>query len=201
LPEVAEATGLLALMLLTDARRAARSGAHGELVPIDEQDRGRWDRRMIDEGVSLISATLPKGALGEYQVQAAIAAVHDEAASAEETDWPQVLALYGVLMRLSQSPMVTLSHAIATAMVHGPAAGLELLRPLDGDERMAGHHRLAAVRAHLLERAGDRHEAIAHYQIAAIRTTSNPERNYLIMRAARLRETAGGHPLPANARE
>jgi RNA polymerase sigma factor (sigma-70 family) len=186
LPDDGEIAGLLALMLLTDARRAARTGPAGELIPLDEQDRGLWDQRAISEGVALVSATLSRGSIGEYQLQAAIAAVHDEAARVEDTDWPQILALYGLLKRMSDNPMVTLNHAIATAMVRGPAAGLELLRALDADARLAGHHRLDAVRAHLLERAGDHEAAIAHYSTAAGRTTSIPERDYLIAQAARL---------------
>jgi len=186
LPDDGEVAGLLALMLLTDARRAARTGPAGELIPLDEQDRSRWDRRAIAEGVALVTAALSRGSIGEYQLQAAIAAVHDEAARVEETDWPQILALYGVLMRMSGNPMVRLNHAIAAAMVDGPAAGLELLEALDADERLAGHHRLDAVRAHLLERAGDREGAIAHFRKAAGRTTSLPERNYLLLQAARL---------------
>ena len=186
LPDDGEVAGLLALMLLTDARRAARTGPAGELIPLNEQDRRLWDQGAISEGVALVTATLSRGSIGAYQLQAAIAAVHDEAARVEDTDWPQILALYGLLERMSDNPMVTLNHAIATAMVHGPAAGLELLRPLDADARLAGHHRLDAVRAHLLERAGDREAAIAHYRKAAGHTTSIPERNYLIAQAARL---------------
>jgi RNA polymerase sigma factor (sigma-70 family) len=186
LPDDGEVAGLLALMLLTDARRAARTGPEGELIPLDEQDRRLWDQRAIAEGVALVSATLSRGSIGAYQLQAAIAAVHDEAARVEDTDWPQILALYGLLKRMSDNPMVTLNHAIATAMVHGPAAGLELLKALDADARLAGHHRLDAVRAHLLERAGDGEAAIAHFIKAAGRTASIPERNYLLMQAARL---------------
>jgi RNA polymerase sigma factor (sigma-70 family) len=186
LPDDGEAAGLLALMLLTDARRMARTGPAGELIPLDEQDRGRWDQRAIAEGVALVSAALSRGSIGPYQLQAAIAAVHDEAPRVEDTDWPQILALYGLLKRMSGNPMVALNHAIATAMVHGPAAGLELLRALDADPRLAEHHRLDAVRAHLLERAGDREAAIAHFRRAAGRTTSLPERNYLMTQAARL---------------
>jgi len=189
LPDVAEAAGLLALMLLTDARRAARTGPAGELVPLMDQDRTRWDQREIAEGIALISATLPKGSIGPYQLQAAIAAVHDEAARPEETDWPQILALYSVLDRLSDNPMVKLNKAIATAMVHGFAAGLELLATLDRDKRVAGHHRLDSVRAHLLELSGDREAAVHHYRTAAGKTTSIPERNYLMTQAARLCET------------
>jgi len=191
IPDDGEVAGLLALMLLTDARRAARTGPAGELIPLDEQDRSRWDRDAIGEGVALLTATLPRGAVGPYQLQAAVAAVHDEAASAAETDWPQILALYGVLQRISDNPMVTLNHAIAVAMVEGPAAGLERLDALARDPRLAGHHRLDAVRAHLLERAGDRDGAIAFFQRAAERTASTAERNYLITRAARLRDAAG----------
>ncbi len=186
LPGDAEVAGLLALMLLTDARRDARTDADGELIPLDKQDRTLWDRVAIAEGVALISATLPKGSVGAYQLQAAIAAVHDEATRAEHTDWPQILALYGLLKRMSDNPMVALNYAIAAAMVHGPEAGLELLAPLDSDARLAGHYRLDAVRAHLLEMAGQYEAAIAHYRAAASRTTSVPERNYLTMKAARL---------------
>ena len=188
LPGDGEVMGLLALMLLTDARRAARTGPAGELVPLDEQDRTLWDAQAIAEGVALVSAALRQGAAGEYQLQAAIAAVHDEAPRVEDTDWPQILALYGVLMRMSGNPMVALNHAVAAAMVHGPAAGLELLAPLDADERLRGHHRLAAVRAHLLERAGDRAAAVPLDRAAAEKTTSLPERHYLLRRAARLGE-------------
>lgn len=188
LPENGEIAGLLALMLLTDARRAARSGPNGELIPLDEQDRALWDRKEISEGVSLISKALSKGFVGEYQLQAAIAAVHDEASRAEDTDWPQILALYELLKRMSDNPMIVLNHAVAAAMVHGPARGLELLRPLDNDERLAGNHRLDAVRAHLLEMIGDYETGILHYQRAGQRTTSVPERNYLMTQAARLTE-------------
>ncbi|HYW47732.1 MAG TPA: sigma-70 family RNA polymerase sigma factor [Bryobacteraceae bacterium] len=189
LPDDGEVAGLLALMLLTDARRAARTSPDGELIPLTQQDRALWDRKEISEGIALLTAALPKGPVGAYQLQAAIAAVHDEAARAEDTDWPQILALYDLLKRMSDNPMVTLNHAIAAAMVHGPPAGLELLNALDADGRLAGHHRLDAVRAHLLELAGDRQAAIAHYRTAAGRTTSLPERNYLITQAARLRES------------
>jgi predicted RNA polymerase sigma factor len=188
LPADGEVAGLLALMLLTDARRAARTGPGGELIPLDEQDRTLWDAQAIAEGVALVSAALRRGSIGEYQLQAAIAAVHDEAARAEDTDWPQILALYGLLQRLSDNPMVALNHAIAAAMVHGPVAGLDLLAPLDDDERLSGHHRLDAVRAHLLERTGERTAAVALYRAAAEKTTSLPERDYLLMRAARLGE-------------
>jgi RNA polymerase sigma factor (sigma-70 family) len=186
LPDNAEVAGLLALMLLTDARRAARTGPDEELIPLDKQDRSLWDRVEISEGIDLLTAALSKGSVGLYQLQAAIAAVHDEAERTEDTDWPQILALYELLNRVSPSPMVSLNHAIAAAMVHGPAKGLELLRALDTDPRIASHYRLAAVRAHLLERTGDYEAAIKHYRVAAARTTSIPERNYLMTQAARL---------------
>jgi RNA polymerase sigma factor (sigma-70 family) len=188
LPNDAEVTGLLALMLLTDARRAARTGPDGELIPLTTQDRTLWDRHLIDDGVALVTASLAKGAIGPYQLQAAIAAIHDEAPRAEETDWPQILALYALLMRMSDNPMVSLNHAVAAAMVHGAAEGLALLTPLDDDSRLSGHHRLAAVRAHLLELAGDHEGAITHYRMAAERTTSIPERDYLLTQAARLHQ-------------
>jgi predicted RNA polymerase sigma factor len=188
LPDDGEVAGLLALMLLTDARRPARTRPDGTLVPLAEQDRGRWDQSAIQEGVALVSAALASTALGPYQLQAAIAAVHDEAARAEDTDWPQILALYEVLERLSPGPMVTLNRAVAVAMVRGPLAGLDVLKTLDADERMATHHRLAAVRAHLQEMAGDAAAARASYQIAARRTASLPEQRYLESRAARLAE-------------
>jgi predicted RNA polymerase sigma factor len=188
LPEDGEAAGLLALMLLTDARRAARTGSDGELIPLTQQDRALWDQREISEGIALLTATLSKGSVGAYQLQAAVAAVHDEAARAADTDWPQILALYDLLKRMSDNPMVMLNHAIAAAMVHGPSAGLGLLNALDADGRLTGHHRLDAVRAHLLELAGDHQAAIAHYRTAAGRTTSLPERNYLMTQAARLRD-------------
>ena len=188
LSDDAEVGGLLALMLLTDARRAARTGADEELIPLDKQDRTLWDRAEIAEGIGLLTAALSKGSVGLYQLQAAVAAIHDEAPRAEDTDWPQILALYELLKRVSPSPMATLNHAIATAMVHGPARGLEMLKPLDSDARFSGHHRLDAVRAHLLEMLGDRDDAIKHYRTAARRTTSIPERNYLMTQAARLEE-------------
>jgi len=186
LPAEGEVTGLLALMLLTDARRDARSGPDGELIPLDKQDRTQWDHAQIAEGVALVTEALSSGSVGLYQVQAAIAAVHDEAARAEDTDWPQILALYTVLKGASDNPMIALNHAVATAMVDGPAAGLELLRDLDADGRMTQHHRLHAVRAHLLEMAGDHEGAVAHYRRAAGRTTNIPERNYLMAQAGRL---------------
>jgi len=190
LPNEAEAAGLLALLLLTDARRYARTGPDGELISLEQQDRTRWDRAQIEEGVALVSAALRMGSIGAYQLQAAIAAVHDEAARAEDTDWPQILSLYSVLKRMSDNPMVALNHAIAAAMVQGPDAGLDLLKTLDADERIQGHYRLDAVRAHLHERAGRRDQAISHYRAAAEKTTSIPERNYLNTQAARLAASA-----------
>jgi RNA polymerase sigma factor (sigma-70 family) len=185
LPDDSEVAGLLALMLLTDARRRARTGPDGELIPLAEQNRSLWDAAQIAEGTALVTASLSKGAIGAYQLQAAIAALHDEAARPEDTDW-QILALYGLLRRMSDNPMVSLNYAIAAAMVHGPATGLDLLAALDRDPRVAGHYRLDAVRAHLCEMTGDHAAAIAHYRKAAARTTSMPERNYLTTKAARL---------------
>ena len=186
LPDDGEVSGLLALMLLTDARRVARTGPDGALIPMAEQDRGRWNRESIREGVALITKALARARIGPYQLQAAIAAIHDEAPRAEDTDWREILALYNLLERVSPNPMVTLNHAVARAMVHGPQAGLELLETLDADDRLASHHRLDAVRAHLLEMAGDHAAARTHYQQAARRTTSLPEQRYLQARAARL---------------
>jgi RNA polymerase sigma factor (sigma-70 family) len=186
LPDDGEVTGLLALMLLTEARRGQRSRADGALVPLDEQDRSQWDHALITEGVALIASTLGQVPLGPYQLQAAIAAVHDEAPSAEDTDWAQILALYEVLDQVAPNPMATLNRAVAVAEVHGPAAGLDLLATLDDDARVADHHRLLAVRAHLLERAGDLDAARAAYREAARRTTSRPEQRHLDARAARL---------------
>jgi predicted RNA polymerase sigma factor len=190
-PDDGEATGLLALMLLTDARRLARTNADGDLIPLTEQDRSLWDQAAIAEGVALVTSVFSKGSVGPYQLQAAVAAVHDEAPTAEATDWLEILALYGVLERMSDNPMVMLNRAIALAMVHGPRAGLERLADLDADGRLAGHHRLHAVRAHLLETAGDLAAAITEYRAAAERTTSLPEQRYLIARAARLSASTG----------
>ena len=192
LPGDGEVTGLLALMLLTDARRPARTGPEGELVPMGEQDRSRWDADRIAEGVALVTATLPQGPTGPYQLQAAIAAVHDEAPSAEATDWPQIVALYGLLRRLSDNPVVALNHAVAVAMARGPRAGLRLLGALEADERVADDHRLHAVRAHLLELAGDRAGARDAYLAAARRTTNLPQQRYLHDRAARLPSAGAG---------
>jgi RNA polymerase sigma factor (sigma-70 family) len=185
LPDDPEVAGLLALMLLTDARRDARTGTTGELIPLTEQDRTRWDQKSIEEGVALITATLPCGPVGPYQVQAAINAVHDEAATAEDTDWPQLLALYGVLRGMTDNPMVALNHAVAFAMVHGPFAALDLLTTLAADKRIANHHRLHAVRAHLLEMAGETAAAAESYRLAASRTSSAPEERYLLLRATK----------------
>ena len=186
LPDDGEVAGLLALMLLTDARASARVTVRGELIPLAEQDRSRWDPAKITEGVGLVTHALAESQLGPYQVQAAIAAVHDEAPSAEATDWPQILALYDLLERITPNPMVTLNRAVAVAMVHGPDEALALLASLDTDDRMIEHHRLESVRAHLLEMAGDREAAYAAYRNAARRTASVPERRYLEARAARV---------------
>ena len=186
LPDDGEVTGLLALMLLTDARRPARTGSDGGLIPMAEQDRSRWNADYIAEGVALITDALPKGATGPYQLQAAIAAIHDEAPNAEATDWPQIMALYELLMRTSDNPVVALNHAVAVAMARGAPAGLELLDELQADERIAGDHRLHAVRAHLLEMAGQRVAARDAYQAAARRATNLPQQRYLHSRAARI---------------
>jgi RNA polymerase sigma factor (sigma-70 family) len=185
-PGDGEVAGLLALMLLTDARRPARTAPDGSLVPLSDQDRTLWEADAIAEGVALVTRALSNGPLGPYQLQAAIAAVHDEAPSAEATDWAQILALYTVLERTAPNPMVALNRAVALAMVRGPAAGLAVLDSLSTDERIAGSHRLVSVRAHLLEMAGDRHAARSAYREAARRTTSEPERRHLLTRAARL---------------
>jgi RNA polymerase sigma factor (sigma-70 family) len=186
LPDDGEVAGLLALMLLTDARRPARTRPDGGLIPLAEQDRELWNAESIQEGLALVTGALAQAPLGPYQLQAAIAAVHAEAARAEDTDWPQIVALYELLERISPNPMVTLNHAVAVAMVRGPEAALELLGTLETDDRIAGHHRLDAVRAHLLEMAGDLDAARSSYRAAARRTTSLPERRYLEDRAARL---------------
>jgi RNA polymerase sigma factor (sigma-70 family) len=193
LPDDAEVAGLLALMLLTDARRTARTGPDGQLISLDKQDRSLWDRAGIAEGTALLTLALSKGTVGLYQLQAAIAAVHDEAARVEDTDWPQILALYELLRRVSPGPMVTLNHAVAVAMVHGPARGLQQLQPLDSDERVSGHYRLDAVRGHLFEMLGDFTKAVLHYRTAASKTASLPEQNYLMTQAARLEEYQTGN--------
>jgi RNA polymerase sigma factor (sigma-70 family) len=185
LPEHGEVAGLLALMLLTDARRPARTGPGGELVPLAEQDRTLWDRRAIAEGTRLVATAMSRGAVGDYQLQASIAALHDGAPRAEDTDWPQILGLYGLLQRITDNPVVALNAAVATAMVHGPAAGLAQLEPLE--PRLAGSHRLDAVRGHLHEMLGETAAAAEHYRAASARTLSEPERRYLLTKAARLR--------------
>ncbi|MEJ3653656.1 DUF6596 domain-containing protein [Actinomycetes bacterium KLBMP 9759] len=184
-PDDGEVAGLLALMLLTHARRDARTGPLGELIPLTDQDRSRWDRAMIAEGVGLISTTMARGVVGEYQLQASVAAVHDTATSTDTTDWAQIRMLYGLLAQLSDSPMVTLNLAIAEAMVNGPDAGLRMLEPLD--EQLSGHHRLDAVRGHLHEMRGDPATAAMHYAAAAKNTTSLPEQQYLTAKAAHAR--------------
>ena len=186
LPEDAEVTGLLALMLLTDARRPARTGPDGRLIPMAEQDRSLWIAESIAEGVALITDALPRGPTGPYQLQAAIAAIHDEAPNADATDWPQILMLYELLMRISDNPVVALNHAVAVAMVRGPREGLDLIGKLEVNERIAEDHRLHAVRAHLLEMAGDLLAAHQSYQAAARRAISLPHQRYLNSRAARL---------------
>jgi RNA polymerase sigma factor (sigma-70 family) len=184
--DAAEVTGLLALMLLTDARRAARTDAAGELVPLDEQDRALWDRALISEGAALVERAMEKGQVGPYQLQAAIAALHDESATTESADWAQINALYLVLERMSDNPMVSLNRAVATAMVEGPDAGLALVDALANDARLKGHYRVHAVRAHLHERAGKTALALEQYRLAADATASMPERNYLLRKIARL---------------
>ena len=186
LPEDGEVAGLLALMLLTAARRPARVRPDGALVPLAEQDRSRWDRHLISEGSALITDTLTRTQVGPFQIQAAITAVHAEAARAEDTDWPQILALYDLLALSSTNPVVQLNRAVAVAMVHGPQAGLDLLAELDADRSMSTHHRLHAVRGYLLERAGDRAAARAAFEEATRRATSIPEKRYLHARAVRL---------------
>jgi predicted RNA polymerase sigma factor len=185
LPDEGEVAGLLALMLLTDARRGARTGPDGSLIPLAEQDHRRWDRNAIAEGVAIVEATLPVAKPGPYQLQAAIAAVHDEAADAGATDWPQILALYDVLAALAPGPMVALNRTVAIAMVRGPAAALAELNDVAADPALRGHHRVDAVRAHLLDELGDHDAAREYYLRAAQRTRSLPERNYLLARAMR----------------
>jgi RNA polymerase sigma factor (sigma-70 family) len=186
LPGDGEVAGLLALMLLTDARRPARTGPAGELIPLAEQDRGRWNTSYIAEGVALITGTLSRGRPGPYQLQAAIAAIHDEAPAPEATDWPQIAALYELLLQISDNPAVALNHAVAVAMAQGPRAGLDLLGRLESDRRIAGDHRLEAVRAHLLEMSGSHQAAREAYQAAARRAMTLPQQRYLNARAASL---------------
>jgi len=186
LHEDGEIAGLLALMLLTDARRPARTRPDGTLVPLAHQDRRQWDARAIAEGITLITKTLARAPIGPYQLQAAIAAVHDEAARPEDTDWRQILGLYELLNSIAPGPMVTLNRIVAVAMVHGPQAGLQQLAAAEADPALAGHHRVDAVRAHLLDMAGDQEAARANYRLAARRTLSVPEQRYLESRAALL---------------
>jgi RNA polymerase sigma factor (sigma-70 family) len=184
-PEDAETAGLLALMLLTDARRAARTAPDGRLVPLAEQDRSRWDRQRIAEGSALLAEAIARRVVGEYQLQAAIAALHDEAPTAEATDWPQILALYGLLEQMTGNPIVTLNRAVATAMARSPSEGLSVLE--SAEAALKGNHHVDAVRAHLLELSGEREAAAAHYAAAAARATSLPERDHLTKKAAELR--------------
>ncbi len=186
LPADGEVAGLLALMLLTDARRPARTGPDGALIPMAEQDRSRWDRAAIAEGAALVTEAMSRSPLGPYQLQAAIAAVHDEAPTAEDTDWRQILGLYGLLATMTDNPVITLNRSVAVAMVHGPRAGLAALESLDAEPRLAEHHRLHAVRAHLLELDGDLDGAVAHYRTAARNTSSLPEQRYLTAQIRRL---------------
>jgi RNA polymerase sigma factor (sigma-70 family) len=188
LPDDGEVAGLLALMLLTEARRPARTRPDGSLVPLAEQDRSRWDQDLIGEGVALVSDALSNTRLGPYQLQAAIAAVHDEAPTVDDTDWEQVLGLYELLEQVSPNPMVTLNRAVAVAMVHGPGAGLDVVATVENDERMARHHRLHAVRGHLYELSGDTAGAVASYRTAARLSSNVPERRYLYGKAASLTE-------------
>ena len=187
-PNFPEVGGLLALMLFTDARRRARMGALGEVIPLDQQDRKLWDQSQIAEATELLTQTLPMGAVGQYQIQAAIAALHDEAKSIDETDWVQILALYNLLLQITDNPAVALSRAVAVAMVHGVEKGLECLQSLEKDPRIGRTHRLIAVRAHLRERQGNYELAIDDYQCASEQTASNAEQLYLRMQAARLRD-------------
>ncbi|HEY2572390.1 MAG TPA: DUF6596 domain-containing protein [Solirubrobacteraceae bacterium] len=184
LPEDPEVAGLLALMLLTEARRPARSDRHGAMIALEEQDRTLWSDELIAEGTELVAQALSAGAVGQYQLQAAVAAAHDRARRAQDTDWREIAGLYELLERITHNPMVALNRAIAVAMVDGPAAGLALLEALA--EPLSQSHRLHSTRAHLLERAGEREAALAEYRAAAARTTSLPERDYLLKQAARL---------------
>jgi predicted RNA polymerase sigma factor len=185
-PDDGEVGGLLALMILTDARRPARTGRQGELIPLAEQDRSLWDQAAIGEGIALITEMLASTPIGPYQLQAAIAAIHDEARTAEQTDWPQILALYGALDSVTDNPMVELNRAIAVAMVYGPRAGLERLDALEAGGRLEGHHRLDAVYAHILEMAGEEEAAIDRYRRAAGLAANVAEQRHLAMRAERL---------------
>jgi predicted RNA polymerase sigma factor len=185
LPSSRETTGLLALMLLQDSRRAARTDAGGALVPLAEQDRSRWDQSAVAEGAALVVEALTAGPAGSYALQAAIAAVHAQAPSSERTDWAQVVGLYDALHRLAPNPVVELNRAVAVGMAHGPAAGLAALATLTGGP-LAGHHRLAAVQAHLLEASGDEAAAAERYRTAARLATNAREQRFLALRASRL---------------
>lgn len=187
-PDDSEVAGLLALMLLTHARHRARTAPDGSLVPMASQDRGLWDRGAIDEGIALVTAALPRGPVGPYQLQAAIAAVHDEAENIEATDWRQIAALYGVLLRLDDNPVVALNHAVAVSMVAGPRAGLELVGRLGTDARICDDRRFHAVRGHLLEKAGDRAAALSAYRAAARAATNLQQQRYLNQQITRLTE-------------
>lgn len=189
LPDDTEVTGLLALLLLTDARRPARTGPGGKLIPMEDQDRTRWHADAITEGVTLITDALPRGVPGPYQLQAAIAALHDEASTYNATDWPQIMLLYERLLLLVDNPIIALNHAVAVAMALGPHAGLKLVDELDTDDRLAGDHRLHAVRAHLREMSGDTAAARDSYIRAAQQTTNVPTQRYLYARVARIAET------------
>jgi len=190
-PDSPEVAGLLALLLLTQARSAARSGPAGELIPLDEQDRTLWDEALIQEGVALVAKAMSGNLIGPYQLQAAIAAIHARAVTPEQTNWAQIQDLYGLLLRINDNPMVALNHAVATAMVEGPEAGLRLVDAIAQDTRLKEHYRTDAVRAHLYERAGKHQLAFEHYQRAAAGTSSLPERNYLLSKAARLSLSTG----------
>jgi predicted RNA polymerase sigma factor len=197
LPEDPEVAGLLALMVLTDARRPARTNADGELIPLSEQDRVLWDQHLIAEGVALLGYALRRAQVGEYQVQAAIAAVHDQATRYDDTDWPEILSLYRLLERMTGNPMVTLNRAVAVAMVHGPAAGLAVID--DISERLRDHHRVHSVRAHLLELAGDTKDAVIEFRAAAARTNNVREQQYLRTKASRLATERAGTASPPAA--
>jgi RNA polymerase sigma factor (sigma-70 family) len=190
LPDDNEVTGLLALMVLVHARHSARSASDGSLIPMAEQDRSLWDRMAIDEGIALISAALPRGPTGPYQLQAAIAAIHDEAESTDATDWAQIVALYTLLLRMEENPIVALNHAVAVAMANGPLAGLELLDRLEADSRINADRRFHAVRAHLLEKNGDGDLALDAYQEASRRATNLQQQRYLNRQIARLQSSS-----------
>jgi RNA polymerase sigma factor (sigma-70 family) len=191
-PDDAEVAGLLALMLLTDARRQARTGPHGELVPLDRQDRSRWFRPRIAEGITLVTAAMERGHLGEYQLQAAIAAVHAQSPTHDDTDWAQLVAIYELLERVAPTPVVTLNRAVATAMLHGPDAGLAVLDEVAAS--LGGHHRLHAVRGHLLERMGDLDGAAAELRLAAGRATNLREQQHLFAEASRVARLGAADP-------